>query len=337
MADQPKARTYRVKTTEDLSTEYRTLVGERLLLTTAHVNGALWGLNARAQALGAAPDTGVLWVLRAHLGTLEKLPGLLPADRVPSSLELLAAARNLFENLVWLKLFGIDPAWGVHFYGQLLQNEIDDLNGVIVKMAAEASLFRDFDAEESKLWDAFYEGLEDAGEALDETVKARNEQRAAHVAELDARARASFSVYAATATFNGYLWQAELIETQEIPRAKARLAEIQTLRAAFEAEVGDARLIARYQAQWKWRNEAERVGMAAQYDFFYRLTSRLLHATPMNIVTEKALTDGEQMLLLEYMVVGASQAIRLIEDFDFPGRVNLALFSPQADDNGAEP
>ncbi len=81
----------------------------------------------------------------------------------------------------------------------------------------------------------------------------------------------------------------------------------------------------RYLGKWNWRGEAQRVGMGDQYDFLYRLTSRLLHSSPMNIVTEKELTDGEKFTLLEYMVVSIEDTFWLIESFDFPGKIDGIL------------
>lgn len=72
--------------------------------------------------------------------------------------------------------------------------------------------------------------------------------------------------------------------------------------------------------------------MADQYDFLYRLTSRLLHATPMNMITEKELLEPERIMLLEYIVVTAEDILDAIEDFDFPGRMNLVAIEMRPDD-----
>lgn len=46
------------------------------------------------------------------------------------------------------------------------------------------------------------------------------------------------------------------------------------------------------------------VGMDAHHDFIYSHTSRLLHATPMNIITAKDLDDGERESLLDDIRTG---------------------------------
>jgi hypothetical protein len=57
-------------------------------------------------------------------------------------------------------------------------------------------------------------------------------------------------------------------------------------------------LLAETQAHWKWKKYAQKVGMLTDYRFIYAYTSRLLHAGPVNIVTEKVLGEDERFLLL---------------------------------------
>jgi hypothetical protein len=137
--------------------------------------------------------------------------------------------------------------------------------------------------------------------------------------ELDRAARRSFSLYAAAATFNGYSYQAHLLKSKEIPRYRAQRELIQQHLSTFEAEVADEQKLKRFLGKWQWRNEAERVGMQQHYDYLYRLSSRLLHATPMNVITEKDLSESERIVLLEYIVVATLDALDAIDAFDFPG------------------
>jgi hypothetical protein len=74
--------------------------------------------------------------------------------------------------------------------------------------------------------------------------------------------------------------------------------------------------------RWNWRDRAVEVGMLAQYEFLYSYTSKLLHSTPMNLITEKALSDSETLTMLEYSFVAISDLLDEIEAFKFAGRVN---------------
>jgi hypothetical protein len=310
-----------LKAFAQLTTEIRETVAAKAPLALARVRGTLQFHDLKSRGEGLSADSGTHWILRAHIGTLEKLAILLPADREPSSSELLAGVRNIFENLVWLKLFLIDPSWGLFFYGQLLKNQQEDLLGMITKFEAEASLFDTLDADDSAIIDQVYGDIGEA-ELTEEYVNARRAELEGRKGELDRRARRSFALYAAAATFNGYVYQSDLIRTEAIPRYRAQLDVIEQRIAAFRQDVGDHGKAERYFGKWNWRGEAQRVHMVEQYDFLYRLTSRLLHATPMNVVTEKELLDGERIALLEYIVVVINDLLEAIEQFDFPGKID---------------
>lgn len=315
----------KVKAANDIENELRVILQERSAPIRAYVDGAIWGLSAREQTLGIKADTSISWVLAAHRGTLEKLSQLLTLNQNTSSIELLSVTRNLFENLVWLRLFGLGSEWGLRFYGRLLQDEIEDLQGLQSKIEAEAILFNELAKEDTKLHEAMLESLKTTPNPSDDLLATAQEKHSQAASELDARARRTFAIYAAAATLNGYSYQAYLLENNEKERLKAKMADIEARLKDFQNEVADEKLEKKYRAKFNWRNEAERVGMGEQYDYLYRLTSRLLHSSPMNIVTEKQLNEAERSILLEFLFIGVSDALDIIENYDFPDRLNLAI------------
>lgn len=311
-----------LRTAEQLTAEYRETVTSQVPLAVARTQGALRFYELKARVESLSDNSDIFWILRAQIGTLEKLGALLPVDREPSSVELLAVARNLFENLVWLKLFLLDPCWGFFFYGQLLKNQQEDLSGMIAKLKDEVELFETLDAQDSTIIDEVYKDIGDVAEPTKEYIAERSKEFNQRKDELDRRARRTFALYAAAATFNGYSYQAHLLRTKVIPHWQEQLDLITRRMDAFKLEIKDQIKIDKYCGKWNWRGEAQRVKMAEQYDFLYRLTSRLLHATPMNIVTEKELLEGEKITLLEYIVVTVHDILEAIERFDFPGKIN---------------
>ena len=285
----------RLRTESQLFDEFQELIDARFAFATAKAKGSLAFYEFRARAEGVSENDGIHWSLRAQVGTLDKLATLLRRDREPSSFELLASARNLFENLVWLELFSLDSSWGIFFYGQLLKNQQEDLSGMITKLKAEASLFLALDDEDSAIIDSVFNDLGEVDQPSDDYMAERSAELNRRKEELDRRARRTFAVYGAAATFNGYGYQAHLLQTKQIPHWQQQLDLIHRRIDDFVADVGDRARSSRYLGKWNWRGEADRVGMVDQYDFLYRLTSRLLHATPMNIVTEKDLLEGERL------------------------------------------
>jgi len=311
-----------LKTAEQLTAEYREIVGSQGPLATARARGTLEFYDLKARVEGVSEDSAIHWILQAQIGTLDKLDVFLPADREPSSIELLAATRNLFENLVWLELFLLDPSWGLFFYGQLLKNEQEDLTKMIAKFEAEARLFEALDEEDSKILHDVYDGIGDLDDPTGEDMTRRRKEHDRRKEDLDRRARRSFALYAAAATFNGYSYQAYLLHNKEIPRYREQLQKIEQRIDAFRTEIADEAAFKKYLGAWKWRQAAQLVDMDDQYLFLYSLTSRLLHATPMNVVTEKELLEGERITLLEYIAVTVHDVLEAIERFDFPGKID---------------
>lgn len=305
-----------------LREEYRGILATRAPLLRMRVHGALTGLVMAANVDGGPPNIGAEWALRAHLGTIDKLESLFDQDRDYRAEELLATARNLFENLVWLKLFSHDLDWGTRFYGQFLKQHEEDLQRTIAKMEAEAALFDEADDEEDADMDLAFTGLE-ADDDVDQRVESALELRERQRVALDMKIRRTFSLFAASARFNGYGLQAHLIRTEHLPRHQAQLDLIRAQMSEFERRVGDPQRVRAAFAWMKWKEAARTVDMLEQYDFLYAYTSRLLHATPMNIITEKQLTPGEDTMLMEYVVVTAIDLLDAMDVFTFPGRVEM--------------
>lgn len=324
-----------LRTETELVVEHQDMLNARLAMAGAKVKGSLAFYELGARAAGVSANDGIQWILRAQVGTLDKLPALLPRDREASSIELLASARNLFENLVWLKLFLLGPSWGDFFYGQLLKNQQDDLSGMIAKLTAEAALFVALDRDDSAIVEGVFHDLGEESDPSADYLAECSAEINRRKEELDRRARRTFALYAAAATFNGYGYQAHLLNTKQIPHWQQQLDLITGRIEDFLLEINDQGKSTRYLGKWNWRGEAGRVGMAGQYDFLYRLTSRLLHATPMNIVTEKDLLEGERLTLLEYIVVTTEDIFDAIDRFDFPGKIE-AIFV-DVDQNSTQP
>lgn len=315
-----------LRNAEMLAEEYRAMVRERAPLILARVRGARAGLDITARATGAPVDPKWLWILNAQIGSIEKLLEFLPEGRTPSTHELLMIARNLFENIIWLRLFEQDSDYGLIFYAQLLKQQREESEAMIVKIGAEAALFHEMEKEDRRIIPEVFEGIKSSDLDKEEEMAGRVAEHRRRVAEIDRRVRREFTLYAAAAEVNGYLYQAHLIEKTHLPRHREQLARIVALEAEFETSIGDPERLKALRLRWNWLEQAKKVGMEAQYRFLYAWTSRLLHSTPMNLITEKQLLAPEEIMALDYIVVTAGDMLNAVERFDFPGRLNLAFF-----------
>jgi hypothetical protein len=133
------------RTAESLIAEFRTEVHDKIPLVKAAVEGERRLLEARLPTQEQRNHSAIWWVLSAHIGTLEKLSTMLLREGPYESFELLAVARNIFENLVWLRLMNKDQQFGIVFYAQLLRNQLESGQALLHKVTDEAALFDEFD------------------------------------------------------------------------------------------------------------------------------------------------------------------------------------------------
>lgn len=246
----------------------------------------------------------------------------MPKERLPSSLELISAARNLFENIVWLKLFEESYEWGGRFYGIFLKENLDDISDLLQKLESEIALFEQAQVDDETITNSMIAEVTEVKSIDGDTTTIITKYDRLREA-LDQQVRRSFSLYAAASKFNGYTYQIHLLREKEIPRILKWKDKIEAHRKVFRTWSGSDSKFDKLSKKITWRLAAKSVGLESQYDYLYRVSSRLLHSGPMNIITEKNLTEQEQMVLLEYMVVAVRDAFDLVERFDYPGRLNM--------------
>lgn len=63
---------------------------------------------------------------------------------------------------------------------------------------------------------------------------------------------------------------------------------------------------------WVWQQRAHAVGMAEHYEFFYRYSSRLLHAEPVSFATHQPLLETYEIIaLLDHVLASILDAVEL--------------------------
>lgn len=293
-------------------------------LALARVLGQLYWLSRTDKA---HQNSEITWMLKAQQGTLEKFRDIYSTSKLESDTELVALARNLFENIVWLKLFNKDHGYGLVFYYQLLNEQLKSQEQVIEKARSEIELFEEL-AEEDKIDLGPYSYLVSKSDASETEIEEAREYLASRSAMVDSKARNSFSIYAASAKNNGYSYQSHLIKTKVIPHHEERISILRNhlgdlKKSHSKADISKLNKLG-VNARWNWCDKAKSVGMADHYYFLYAFTSRSLHCTAMNMITPKALDDSERHLLLDYIFITSNNCYEEIETSDYPGKVNLA-------------
>jgi hypothetical protein len=223
---------------------------------------------------------------------------------------IISVARYIFELSVWLQLFKIDPRYGLVYYAQLLDTQRRYWKDYRTQLDREISLLKNFERQEKDALNEVVSQIKHVSDPEQQRQAAYNAPKI--VADvIDKKAARNFSIYAEQAKVNGYGFQAYLVEKKLMPQIDKALAEIDTEKAAFDSTVPQ-QVKDLIPNRWNWRQMAQRVGSIDEYDFIYRFSSKLLHATPASITTDqKNLEMSEIAVFLKYIYVKIDDVLEL--------------------------
>ena len=212
------------------------------------------------------------------------------------TLGLLAVARYIFELSVWLRLFEKDLRYGLVFYSELLKTQLRYYEDTLDQLRREVDLLKRLEAQESDANTAALSNAESntsAGDFGELVSKA--------MARVDAEASRHFSIFVEDAKTNGYGFQAYLVEKKKFPEVEQAIADIKRASDEFNDRVPDdvKEMVTR---KWQWKAMAKEAGIAHEYDYIYTYASKLLHATPASLFTDRKNLEMQEMcLFLRYV------------------------------------
>jgi len=232
---------------------------------------------------------------------------------VLETLGVISLTRYVFELLVWLRTIQRTPLKSLYFLMHSLKDGEDHTSQHIAHLEAEAQ-FLDVMAERDNPVPVMVALQKEHGEKL--TADIVRDAEKARMDAIDSEARRHFIAYAADAKVNGYGFQAHLIRKKAVAAAQADLEAKRQVRLDFVGRFGQALIDeAGGVSKWNWLDSARAVGMEPEYQYIYRYTSRLLHATPTSFyTTSKNLELSEMRLFLEYVYVRLLDVIDVVTD-----------------------
>lgn len=233
---------------------------------------------------------------------------------VLETLGVISLTRYVFELLVWLRTIQATPLKSLRFLILSLKDGEDHTSQHVAHLEAEAQ-FLDAIAERDDPIPGMMALQEEHGENLTAEI-VRNAEKA-RMDVIDFEARRHFIAYAADAKVNGYGFQAHLIRKKAVVAAEADLEAKRQVRLDFVDRFSQSLIDeAGGVSKWNWFDSAKAVGMEPEYQYIYRYTSRLLHATPTSFyTTSKNLELTEMRLFLEYIYVRLLDVIDVVTDF----------------------
>lgn len=232
---------------------------------------------------------------------------------VLETLSVISLTRYVFELLVWLRTIQKFPLKSLYFLRQSLEDGEKHTSQHIAQLEAEAQFLEKMQERDDPV-PTLKALQEEHGENL--TAELFQEAEKSRMEALDLEARRQFIAYAAEAKVNGYGFQAFLIRDKAMKAAEADLAARQHAKKNFVERFGQALIEeAGGNSKWRWFNSAKAVGMEAEYEYIYRYTSRLLHASPTSFyTTSKNLEPTEMRLFLEYVYIRLLDIIDIVTD-----------------------
>jgi len=220
---------------------------------------------------------------------------------------LLAVARYIFELSVWLHLFNKDKSYGLLYYFFLMDTKLRFYKDTLEHLKREVSLLRDIEKKDKDSSAMTIKKIISDKNITSVKVK---ELFTNSIGKIDEEASRKFSLYLDDAKFNGYGYQAHLVENRVIPDIKKIIddleKEINSFNNSFSKKL--KKLLPNWAAgmisskRFQWRKTAGEVGLLTEYDYIYCYASKLLHATPASLTTDKKdLEPNEVYLFMRYI------------------------------------
>lgn len=251
-----------------------------------------------------------LWCLSVVGDSLIRIRLLIEQNfQVVETLGVVAVSRYLFELSIWLKLFGNDDRYGLIYYDQLIETQKNYYQSTLRQFQREIEFLRDFEVREKEETDEIF-ATKEPGKALMKNIKSVADS-------IDKEAARRFSIYAKQAKYNGYGYQAYLVEKKSIPPIELALSQIDVERKNFDGNILPIISDLAFdkngkRKRWKWNEMAKEAGLQNEYDYIYAFSSKLLHATPASITTNQKNLEPEEMLIfLRYIEVKLSDIIEI--------------------------
>lgn len=243
-------------------------------------------------------ESAEYWRLTTYGNALVRIRLILEDNfKVIETIGLVAVTRYIFELTLWLKLFEVDVNYALVYQRRMLEGQKRYYEDTLKQHIREVELLQAFGEEDSQKTNQAIEEIRSNSDLTPEQVSAFFKQARD---EIDAKAARAFSIYTDDAKTNGYVVQAQFIESEAIPELKKGVHSLQKGLDDFDKK--NSSLVNGLLKCGSWDRMAEKVSMSHEYEYIYSFTSKLLHCSPMSITTnQKRLEDNEAVVFLRYI------------------------------------
>lgn len=251
------------------------------------------------------------WAIKANADSLRKIKIFLSWNFIGiESMALIALTRYVFEMTVWLKLIAQNPQYALAYFRQLIKNQLEHYERLCAHLKREIEFLQAMERTEHERLVERVAAISSLPEGSERTSMAAKLGHSL-MAEIDATAARTLSLYGIEARSNGYGFQAHLVATHALPAAEQWAAQVKAEEQAFDDNV-PRDVQAWIPKKWNWRDQAAKADMKHDYEFIYSYTSRLLHAEPASIsINQQTLEPREVLLFLRYVKTRLADILEL--------------------------
>ncbi len=228
---------------------------------------------------------------------------------------LISTTRYLFELNLWLSLLKKDKKYSMVYCSILLKNQKKYYEDHLKQLENEISLFNNINKLESEILIKKTKEIMEL-ENEDDRANRFRELSPKITDEIDSIVAQKFCTNFKEAQYNGYGYQAFLLESNIIPQLNSLLSNVEDELSAFNNQLTEDQIgLIQSNKKFNYKRKAKEVGMLEEYEFIYSNTSRLLHATPVSITTNMKNLELEEMVVyLRYIDFSYRNAITLTKD-----------------------
>ena len=229
-----------------------------------------------------------------------------------------AYLRYVLETLIQTELLIKEPEYKFKLFYSVYNHQVSKSIKFLERLNKEIKLMKEYEKVDNGLLKSIViKGIEEGKDPKE--VKQLHKEK---VEELDDKSDLEFTIFTGDYKNNGYSFSAYLMETQLVPKYKARINQVEKLRTDKAKElVVDSRLTKHFDFKRQhtkvfkllsddrsWKIKAETVSLEDEYNLVYDITSSILHSTSYSLITNSQ-PVGDEIGLAKELIYKYSKKI----------------------------
>ncbi len=236
-----------------------------------------------------------------------------------------SSLRYIFETLIHTKLLIKEPKHIYKLFFSVYEHQVGKTSRLIERLEREITLIEKYVKLETDGLNKI-KGLSQKGE---KEIKDLLDKIKADENEFDEQAERELTIFFGDYKFNGFPYQKHLMENELLPKYKARLAELEKLKAEktkqilkdnrisslFNFSNQTSKVFKELEDNRKWVDKAKEVNLEKEYNQMYELSSAILHSNSYSLITPLETEESEKQFVTDLILKYSYEILENIESF----------------------